>query len=80
MQMQAAGLAICAAMAAAGCQRAMDSPAAPTAVRESPSFLNADGSTQRTSCAGQYLFIEPLSIEFQKNTIAGKAFCFLVHG
>lgn len=49
LQMKAAGLAICAAMAATGCQRAMNSPASPTAVRESPSFLNADGSTLKVT-------------------------------
>jgi hypothetical protein len=49
LQMQAAGLAVCAAMAAAGCQRVMNAPTTPTAVRESVSALNADGSNLKVS-------------------------------
>src|SRR5688572_2878490 len=49
LQMKAAGLALCAAVAAAGCQRAMSSPASPTAVRESASAVNADGSNLKVS-------------------------------
>ena len=49
LQMKAAGLALCAAVAAAGCQRAMNSPASPTAVRESASAVNADGSNLKVS-------------------------------
>ena len=49
LHMKAAMLAVCAAMAAAGCQKAMNSPASPTAVREAVSAANADGSTLKVS-------------------------------
>src|SRR5574341_1248673 len=49
LHMKAAGLALCAAVAAAGCQKAMNSPASPTAVRESASALNADGSNLKVT-------------------------------
>ena len=49
LQMKAAVLAVCAAMAAAGCQGAMNSPTTPTAVRESVSALNADGSNLKVT-------------------------------
>lgn len=48
-QMKAAALAVGVAMVAAGCQRAMNSPAAPTAVRESASAVNADGSNLKVT-------------------------------
>jgi hypothetical protein len=49
--MKAAAMAVCAALAAAGCQQALESPASPTrtAVRESVSAANADGSTLKVS-------------------------------
>jgi len=49
LQMTAAALALCAAVAAAGCQRALNSPASPTAVRESASAANADGSNLKVT-------------------------------
>ena len=49
LQMKAAGLALCAAVAAAGCQKAMNSPASPTAVRQSASAANADGSNLKVT-------------------------------
>ena len=49
LQMQVAAMAVCAAMAAAGCQGAMNSPVSPTAVRESASALNADGSNLKVT-------------------------------
>ena len=49
LQIQAAGLAVCAAMAAAGCQRVMNAPTTPSAVRESVSALNADGSNLKVT-------------------------------
>jgi hypothetical protein len=49
LQMKAAALAVCAAMAAAGCQRVLNSPTTPTAVRESVSALNADGSNLKVT-------------------------------
>src|SRR5512145_2132267 len=49
LHMRAAVLAVCAALAAAGCQRAMNSPSSPSAVRESVSAANADGSTLKVS-------------------------------
>ena len=49
LQIKAAALAVGVAMAAAGCGRAMNSPAAPTAVRESASAANADGSNLKVT-------------------------------
>jgi hypothetical protein len=49
LQMKAATLAVCAATAAAGCQSTMNSPASPSAIRESASALNVDGSTLKVT-------------------------------
>jgi hypothetical protein len=49
LEMKAAVLSVCAALAAAGCQQAMESPSAPTAVRGSASAANADGSTLKVT-------------------------------
>ena len=50
LQIKAAAMAVCAAMAAAGCQGAMNSPVSPSgAVRESVSAANADGSNLKVT-------------------------------
>ena len=72
LHMKAVTLSVCAAMAAAGCQNAMNSPVSPTAVRESASALNADGSTLKvTAPIGLFPQFEATSVPVSP-TLSGR--------
>lgn len=73
LQWKAAVLVAGAAMAAAGCQKTMNSPVSPSATREAVSALNADGSNLKvTSPIGLAPLMEQTNVSLTP-TLAGRA-------